>query len=131
MPAPLTEREIQSREYAQEADIYFRKDFLTLERPTQQKIVNLLEKMVDLVGKGKQWDAQQFFFTQISQHTLSNRGSYVDRKGVDWREVDDQIKHFCFSDHDMDGYTIVPRRVEQSLTIFRSLMEIPFEREDF
>jgi len=80
--------------------------------------------------QGNEHDAQQYFFTEVSQH-IGLRGMYKEQDGVDWYEVDAQIKHFCFSEHDMDGYIFIPRSVGQSLVVFQALMDLDLEDENF
>ncbi len=131
MVTPISENEIFARQREQEADVYFRTEFLHASVSTQQKIISLLAKMESMLGKGTDWKAQIYFFSTTNKHKRSPDGDYTDRHGVDWQEVRVQIMHFCFSDHDMDGYTIVPRRVGQALTIFRSLTELPRKPQEF
>ncbi|MFZ2152933.1 MAG: hypothetical protein WAV41_02645 [Microgenomates group bacterium] len=131
MVRPITESQQQGRASAQRADIYMRQEFLNLNSQTQQKVVDLLKKMDTITRKQDKWEAQKHFFTQVYKHNQPLKGLIVDQKGIDWQEVCDQIKYFCFSDHDMEGLSLVPRRVEQSITTFSSLIELPHQREDF
>lgn len=122
--------ETKAREDAQRADIYRRRDFLYASRPTQEKIVKILNVMDRLIEEKDEWVAQYYFFRQISRYTMNS--DHTDKHNVDWDEVRTQILWSCFSDSDMEGYTIVPRRVESEYIVFRSLMELPQpEREDF
>ena len=122
--------QMQARERALQADINRRKEFLFANRPTQQKIVGILKVMNSLIEEKDQWDAQTYFFRQIKRHLKDS--DHIDNHNVDWEEVRTQILWSCFSDSDMEGFTIVPRRVESEFTVFRSLMKLPrLVREDF
>lgn len=65
-------------------------------------------------------DAGQFILGEINKEQKESRNNIWG--GVDWDEVEFQIKAGCFSDSDMGGLRLASRRVEQELTIFRSIM---------
>ena len=132
MVTPISEKGIHAREQEQRAGIHLRYDFLRAGKPTQQKVIDLLEHMNSLMENKGKGEAQIYFFTQISRHQRRGNQGNIDRKGVDWDEVHDQIIYSCFEDHDMDGYSLVERRVQSQLTVFRSLTELPHnDLDDF
>ena len=132
MVTPLSERGIRARELEQSAGIHRRQDFLRAGKPTQQKVVELLEHMSSIMEKRGKGEAQIYFFSQTSHHQKRGKRDNIDRKGIDWNEVYDQIIYSCFEDHDMDGYLLIERRVSSELTVFRALIELPYiEAEDF
>lgn len=131
MVRPIEQGGIDARVRAQQADIYLREKFLQLTKPTQQAIVDLLGAMQKFLERDKPRVAQRYFFQQASRHMQHTDRFGTDESGIDWHEVKQQILYSCFSDSDMEGYTIVPRRIASQLTVFQSLMELPYEREDF
>ena len=119
-----------AREQTQRLTIDRRQRFLKLNSPTQNKIISLLEKMDEIIQK-KSWPkAQAYFFKSIPKN-LPTVGIFdlgKDKNGVHWTDVDNQIKDSCFSDSDMEGLTLVPRRVESELAAFKSLAELSQEK---
>jgi len=105
--------------------------FIRASKPTQEKVVELLEQMHSRIEKKGTGEAHVYFFTQLSHHQQGKKLDNIDRRGVDWNEVRDQIIYCCFEDHDMDGYNLIERRVETELMAFRALMELPRPEDDF
>ncbi len=123
----LEQDRIEAWARLQQAEITLRNQFLQLERPTQQKIVDVLVIMEGFIERNKSYLAQKYFFRQVNRKDTSR----PDREDVDWYEVRRHILQSCFSDHDMEGYSIMSRRVASQITLFKALMELPRKFEDF
>ncbi len=118
MVKPLKQWEEEARAKAQKFDISRRKRFLELNQPTQQKVIEILEKAESILHKETWVEAQQYVLGTIFDDKRS-----VDRSGVRWTSVEWQIRDSCFTDSEWEGLKMVPRRVGSELTVFRSLME--------
>lgn len=123
----LEQDRIEAWARLQQAEITLRNQFLRLERPTQQKIVDVLATMENFIEKNKSNIAQKYFFRLVNRQDKSD----IDQNGIDWYEVRRYILQSCFSDRDMEGYAIMPRRVGSQISVFRALMDLPREIEDF
>lgn len=111
----------------QQAEITLRRQFLQLEQPTQQQIIDSLAVMEGFIEKNKPYIAQKYFFRLVNRQGKSE----IDPRGIDWYEVRRFILESCFTDHDMEGYEIMPRRIGSQITVFRALMDMPQDITDF
>lgn len=133
MATPLSEKDIKRWEARQEWDIYRRQQFIHLNKPTQQAIIDILVQAEQIAHSQNKNDALAYMQHTIwlEEHTDRPYNLITDGDDVDWSEVNEHIfRGGCIYDTDMEGYQLDSNKLSGEITVFRNLMEIKPSEED-
>ena len=125
MSKPLEQREIEARVRSQQDAIRLRKDFLGLNKPTQQAIIDTLTKAGELISDdpASEIEAQLLVQQIIHSNEDGHYGLKLDANGVNWDEVEWHIQSACYTpESDMGIRLLVGRRVWSECTVLSSLI---------
>lgn len=113
--------------------MYRRKQFIRLNRQTQQAIVDILVLAEEINHYRNSHEALEYIQHTIwfKKHTDRPYHLTTDNNGVDWDQVNEHIiRGGCVNDDDMEGYSLDGNKLSGEITTFRGLMEIEPPEED-